>query len=203
MKHEDACAIPLPFATAFAGVFTLGVLPSGSSSNLPLPGRSLSTPPILVWGAASSVGAMATQLFKLSGHRVVATCSPKNFDYVKSLGADWVVDYNDMEKVVIEIRKITERKLGLVYEWVAFILGARCKKSLTPPWYAAPSRSPSRSRLISSASARLVVSSWSSSLDSTRVSRLAGRTSRSFTPAGMTCCKSLPSVVIVWMAAEP
>jgi NADPH:quinone reductase-like Zn-dependent oxidoreductase len=34
---------------------------------------------------------------QLSGLKVFTTSSPKNFDYLKSLGADFVVDYRDPE----------------------------------------------------------------------------------------------------------
>jgi hypothetical protein len=34
---------------------------------------------------------------QLSGLKVFTTASPKNFDYLKSIGADFVVDYKDPE----------------------------------------------------------------------------------------------------------
>lgn len=64
---------------------------------------------------------MAVQLLKLSGHKVIATASEKNFDYVKSLGVDLVVDYRDGEKAVREIREFTGGNLTLVYECVTFL----------------------------------------------------------------------------------
>ncbi|GAA6012644.1 hypothetical protein JCM11491_005466 [Sporobolomyces phaffii] len=51
--------------------------------------------PVLVWGAASSVGLYAVQLLRLSGYRAIAVASPKNWDLVKSLGADSTYDYSD------------------------------------------------------------------------------------------------------------
>lgn len=50
---------------------------------------------ILVWSGSSHTGQYAIQIAKLSGLRVVATCSPKSFDFVKSLGAVEVFDYSD------------------------------------------------------------------------------------------------------------
>lgn len=58
---------------------------------------------------------MAVQIAKLSGYRVIATASRHNFDYVKSIGADFVVDYND-DTVVEEIVKLSEGKLSKVFE---------------------------------------------------------------------------------------
>lgn len=49
--------------------------------------------PVLVYGASTAVGTMATQLLRLSGLEVVATCSPRNFDLVRSYGAGKVFDY--------------------------------------------------------------------------------------------------------------
>jgi NADPH:quinone reductase-like Zn-dependent oxidoreductase len=53
---------------------------------------SRSTPQYLVYGGSTAVGLFAVQLAKLAGYKVVATASPKNFDLVKSYGADEVVD---------------------------------------------------------------------------------------------------------------
>ncbi|TFY76231.1 hypothetical protein EWM64_g7780 [Hericium alpestre] len=69
-----------------------------AESGLPTPQAPASTPiPILVYGASSSVGPYVVQFAKLSGLRVIATASHKNFELVKSYGADEVFDYNDPE----------------------------------------------------------------------------------------------------------
>ncbi|KAI0178113.1 chaperonin 10-like protein [Pestalotiopsis sp. NC0098] len=52
--------------------------------------------PILIWGAASSVGQQAIQVLKYYGyHNLIATASPAHHDYLKQLGAAQVVDYRD------------------------------------------------------------------------------------------------------------
>jgi NADPH:quinone reductase-like Zn-dependent oxidoreductase len=43
------------------------------------------------------MGQYAVQFAKLAGLRVISTASAKNIDFVKSLGADEVFDYNDSE----------------------------------------------------------------------------------------------------------
>lgn len=76
--------------------------------------------PLLIWGGSSSVGlctslslqlrsvaaslmssfssADAIQLAKLSGYTVVATSSPKNFELLKSFGADATYDCTDCSR---------------------------------------------------------------------------------------------------------
>jgi NADPH:quinone reductase-like Zn-dependent oxidoreductase len=48
---------------------------------------------IVITGGSGGVGGFAVQLAKLSGLTVYATCSSKNADYVRQLGADDVIDY--------------------------------------------------------------------------------------------------------------
>ena len=61
--------------------------------------------PILISGGASSVGLYAVQLAKLAGLYVIATASERNFDLVRSFGADVVVDYRDAARAVKQIRE--------------------------------------------------------------------------------------------------
>lgn len=63
---------------------------------------------VLVWGGSSAVGSNAIQMVTAAGYDVIATCSKKNFDYVKGVGAVKVFDYNDAdvtEKVAAELDK--------------------------------------------------------------------------------------------------
>jgi len=67
----------------------------------------------LVYGGSTAVGMFAVQLAKLAGYKVVATASPKNFDLVKSYGADEVVDYKDASHASAEIKRITGNTLSI------------------------------------------------------------------------------------------
>jgi NADPH:quinone reductase-like Zn-dependent oxidoreductase len=48
---------------------------------------------LLIVGGAGGVGSAAIQLAKSRGARVIATTSARNMDYVRTLGADQVIDY--------------------------------------------------------------------------------------------------------------
>ncbi|KIJ26248.1 hypothetical protein M422DRAFT_192471, partial [Sphaerobolus stellatus SS14] len=65
---------------------------------------------ILIWGGATATGQYAIQLAKLSGLRVISTASPKNFDFLKSLGADEVFDYSD-SKTARKVSQLTGGRL--------------------------------------------------------------------------------------------
>ncbi|KAL4894204.1 GroES-like protein [Aspergillus ambiguus] len=50
-------------------------------------------PYVLVYGGSTATGTMALQLLRISGYKPITTCSPHNFDLVKSRGAEAVFDY--------------------------------------------------------------------------------------------------------------
>ncbi|GAQ03138.1 protein TOXD [Aspergillus lentulus] len=87
--------------------------------------------PLLIYGGSTATGALAIQFAKLSGYRVLTTCSPRNFDLVKSLGADAVYDYND-PNAAAEIRKATDNKLKYVLDTISLESSAKfCDEALS------------------------------------------------------------------------
>jgi len=90
MPYENAAVLPLGLSTAACGLFQKDQLALQHPSATPTPtGQTL-----LVWGGSTSVGSNAIQLAVAAGYEVITTSSPRNFAYVKKLGARQVFDYN-------------------------------------------------------------------------------------------------------------
>lgn len=90
MSYEHAVVLPLALSTAACGLFQKDHLALNYPSATPKPtGKTL-----LIWGGSTSVGSNAIQLAVAAGYEVITTSSPRNFGYVKRLGARQVFDYN-------------------------------------------------------------------------------------------------------------
>ncbi|GKZ78549.1 anucleate primary sterigmata protein B [Aspergillus niger] len=89
LEYQQAAVVPLAFSTAIVGLFQKDYLGLRIPSLTPTQtGKTL-----LIWGGATSVGCNAIQLAVAAGYEVITTCSPHNFDLVKSLGATAAFDY--------------------------------------------------------------------------------------------------------------
>lgn len=112
MAFENAVVLPLAISTATVGLYTPQQLA------LPLP-TVPSTPSrrqvLLVWGGSSSVGATTIQLAKASGYSIAATCSPRNNDFVKSLGAEHLFDYSSSSVVQDVVSRLQGQSLVGIY----------------------------------------------------------------------------------------
>lgn len=111
VSFEEAVVLPLSISTAAAGLYlreSLGLklpnVPTGFPATAAQRGEVLldaDRETVLLWGGSSSVGSSVIQLAVASGYQVVATASPSNYDYVKSLGASLVLDYHNPDIVPI------------------------------------------------------------------------------------------------------
>lgn len=104
LSYELASVLPLGVATAACGLFQKDHL---ALPHPTVPPREQTGEYLFVTGGATSVGCNVIQLAVAAGCKVITTSSAKNFDFVKSLGASHVVDYNDPNHVdqIIEFLK--------------------------------------------------------------------------------------------------
>ncbi|PYH42433.1 zinc-binding alcohol dehydrogenase family protein [Aspergillus saccharolyticus JOP 1030-1] len=70
---------------------------------------------VLVYAGSTSVGTLAIQLLRIYGHTPITTCSPRNFDLVRSYGAEEVFDYN-LPTCGQDIQNYTNNNLELVLD---------------------------------------------------------------------------------------
>ncbi|HSV38593.1 MAG TPA: NAD(P)-dependent alcohol dehydrogenase [Nocardioidaceae bacterium] len=80
LTFEQAAVIPISAGTALQALTDVGRVEAGQR--------------VLVVGASGGVGAYAVQLAKAFGAEVTGVCSTAKLDFVRSLGADHVLDYN-------------------------------------------------------------------------------------------------------------
>ena len=80
LSHVDVAALALIGLTAVVSIEDTLALQPGEK--------------ILIQGGAGGVAGFGIQLAKHIGAHVIATCSARNIDYVRGLGADEVIDYN-------------------------------------------------------------------------------------------------------------
>lgn len=79
LTHQEAAGVPLAALTAWQALFDVAHLQAGQTVFIP--------------GGAGGVGHFAIQLAKWKGAKVITTTSTRNVDFVRSLGADVVIDY--------------------------------------------------------------------------------------------------------------
>ncbi len=111
ISYEGAAGIPNGALTALPFLRDLGRIRRGQT--------------VLIYGASGSVGSAAVQLARYYGAKVAGVCSTANLEWVKSLGADPVVDYTRED--------FTEngRSYDIIFDTVGKIPFSACKGSLT------------------------------------------------------------------------
>jgi NADPH:quinone reductase-like Zn-dependent oxidoreductase len=91
LSFEQGAAVPVNYATAYAGVVLMGGLREGDR--------------LLIHAAAGGVGISATQIARARGAEIFGTASASKHDAIRAQGVDHPIDYRnqDFEVVVNEI----------------------------------------------------------------------------------------------------
>ena len=123
VSHVEAASVPVAAQTAWQGLFDHGQLQRGQT--------------VLIHAAAGGVGTFAVQLAHWKGARVLATASAANTDYLKSLGADQVIDYKTtpFESVAKDVDLVFDLMGGQTQErsWSVLKPGGRLVATSQPP----------------------------------------------------------------------
>lgn len=80
LDFVEAASVPMVAMTAYQGLFDHADLKPGQT--------------VLIHAASGGVGMFAVQFAKWKGAHVIGTASAANAEFVRSLGADQVIDYN-------------------------------------------------------------------------------------------------------------
>jgi NADPH:quinone reductase-like Zn-dependent oxidoreductase len=104
LSFDQAAAVPVGALTAWGVVVDGAAIQAGQR--------------VLVQGAAGGVGLFVVQLARWKGAHVIGTASARNADFVRSLGAEQVIDYQagPFEKAVHDVDVVVDTVGGEVSE---------------------------------------------------------------------------------------
>ncbi|MEG4969181.1 NAD(P)-dependent alcohol dehydrogenase [Microcoleus sp. B6-A1] len=110
ITHAEAAGVPIAGLTALQSLRDLGQIQAGNK--------------VLINGASGGVGTFAVQVAKAMNAELTGVCSAKNIEFVKSLGADFVLDYAE-----IDFTQQTD-KYDIILDAVGTRTFAECEKVL-------------------------------------------------------------------------
>ena len=104
LSHLEAASLSLVGGTVWEALTVRAVLRVGES--------------ILIHGGAGGVGHVAIQVAKAMGARVFTTVREANTDFVRSLGADVVIDYTQEDYVEAIMRETAGHGVDVVFDTI-------------------------------------------------------------------------------------
>jgi len=104
LSHLEAASLSLVGGTVWEALTVRAVLRVGES--------------ILIHGGAGGVGHVAIQVAKAMGARVFTTVREANADFVRSLGADVVIDYTQEDYVEAIMRETAGHGVDVVFDTI-------------------------------------------------------------------------------------
>ena len=121
--YAEYCIAPaprvvhLPAHLSLAEGATLPIASASAASSILDVAKSKAGDKVLVNGGAGSVGTFAIQFLRYLGAEVAATCSTRNVEHVRGLGADLVIDYTT-EDILAVVRGWEPQGLDCVIDAV-------------------------------------------------------------------------------------
>ncbi|WWC69068.1 uncharacterized protein I206_103004 [Kwoniella pini CBS 10737] len=131
LSDEEAATLGTGLITAGVALFrTLG-LPLDSLKVNKEVKREKNAPWVLIWGGAGITGVYLIEIARLLGYRIICSASAVNHEYIKSLGADVVLDrWSEAEGLVEQIRKETNDDVRIAIDNVGSTTASLCQQVL-------------------------------------------------------------------------
>ncbi|WWD00982.1 hypothetical protein V866_007920 [Kwoniella sp. B9012] len=132
IADQEAATLGTGLITAGVALFkTLGLSLECLSSTENKQGEEEHAPWVLIWGGSGITGVYLIELARLLGYRIICSASPVNHDYIKSLGADVVLDrWSDPNELVEKIREATEDNVRIAIDNVGSATATLCHQVL-------------------------------------------------------------------------
>lgn len=111
ISFEAAAAVPVAAYTALQGLRDKGQIKAGQK--------------VLINGASGGVGTFAVQIAKSYGAEVSAVCSGRNLELVRSIGADYVIDYTKEDFTQ------NGKQYDLIFDTIGNLSLAGCRRALS------------------------------------------------------------------------
>ncbi|WVQ99126.1 hypothetical protein IAU59_006258 [Kwoniella sp. CBS 9459] len=132
LTDEKAATLGTGLITAGVALFrTLGLSLDDLDQASKRKTRADGAPWLLIWGGAGITGVYLIELARLLGYRVICSASPVNHEYVRSLGADVVLDrWSNPAELVKSIREATGDDVRIAIDNVGGTTAVLCHQVL-------------------------------------------------------------------------